>query len=322
LLSSLPDRSVSLISQIVKKFKSFDRRRQALTTVGVVGSLGSVGIFLIEPSFLTPDKLLVFAVFVGLLFGQAKQVFIRLAPFVALLLVYESFRGIVPGLNHRVNYTWMPEVDRWMFGSLPTETLQRWWWNGQTQWYDFVFYLPYMLHFVLPLGLAIVVWKTREHEYWRYVTAFVGISFAAFVIYLLFPAAPPWMSSNMGLIEPISRVSSSVWLSLGINDFPSLYSQIAANPVAAVPSLHAAYATLFTMFIIGFFKSRWRYVSLIYPVLIYVGTVYQGEHYVIDAILGVVLAVAGFYSSPYIARVFSLVWRHIQYLPALLLRKV
>lgn len=271
-------------------------------TVGAVGTTGSLALFAAAPSFPTPDKLLVFAVFVGLLVGQATQIFLRLSPFVALLLVYESFRGIVPGLNHRVNYMWMPEVDRWMFGSLPTDTLQKWWWSGQAQWYDFVFYLPYMLHFVLPLGLAVIVWKTREHEYWRYVTAFVGISFAAFVVYLLFPAAPPWMSSEMGLVEPISRISSSVWFALGINDFPSLYGQVSPNPVAAVPSLHAAYATLFAMFVISFFKSRWRYVAVIYPILIYVGTVYQGEHYVIDAILGAALAVAGFYASPYVVR--------------------
>jgi hypothetical protein len=225
----------------------------------------------------------------------------RLGPFVALLLVYESFRGIVPQLNQRVNFMWMVDVDRLIFfGTLPTTTMQNWWWHGQAQWYDFVFYLPYMLHFVLPFALAIVVWKVRESEYWRYITAFVGMSFVAFLIFLAFPAAPPWMASNLGYIEPISRVSSSVWFTLGINDFPSLYNQVAPNPVAAVPSLHAAYATLFSMFVIKFFKSRWSYASIVYPLLIYVGTVYQGEHYAIDEILGAVLAIAAFYTSPYV----------------------
>lgn len=306
----------------MSRFKKFDRRRQVLTLLGGAGSLGSLGIFIVEPSFPTPDKLLIFALLIGLFFGQAKQIFIRLAPFVALLLAYESFRGIVPGLNHRVNFMWMPEVDRWMFGSLPTETLQRWWWNGQTQWYDFVFYLPYMLHFVLPLALAVIVWKTRENEYWRYVTAFVGISFAAFIVYLLFPAAPPWMASDMGLIEPVSRISSHVWFSLGINDFPSLYNQVAPNPVAAVPSLHAAYATLFAMFVIKFFKSRWTYVSLIYPVLIYLGTVYQGEHYAIDEILGAVLAVGGYYASPFVVKGLSRAWKRLHENASDLLRRL
>ena len=280
-------------------------RRRALALLGGAGSIGWVGLFAAEPSFPTPDKLLLLALFVGMIFGQAKQVFYRLGPFVALLLVYESFRGIAHSLNQRVNFDLLPEADRFLFGELPTKTLQNLWWNGQTQWYDFVFYLPYLLHFVLPFALAIVVWKTRESEYWRFITAFIGISFAAFVVFLLFPAAPPWMASDLGLIEPISRISSSVWFSLGINDFPSLYNQVAPNPVAAVPSLHAAYATLFALFVIKFYKSRWSYISLIYPALIYVGTVYQGEHYAIDEILGGILAVAGFYTSPHIVRLLN-----------------
>lgn len=271
--------------------------------LGMVGAAAMAIVFASKPSFPTPDKIFLFALFVGLIFRQAAQVFLRLAPFVLLLLVYESFRGLVPHLNTRVNYMWMVDVDRWFFsGTLPTTTLQNWLWHGQVQWYDFVFYLPYMLHFVLPFALAIVIWKTHESEYWRYITAFISISFFAFLVFLVFPAAPPWMASNLGYIEHIERVSSSVWFALGINDFPSLYNQVSPNPVAAVPSLHAGYATLFALFVIKLFKTRWRYLSAIYPILIYTGTIYQGEHYFIDELLGALLAVAGFYWSPWLLR--------------------
>lgn len=293
-----------------KKPQSTNKNR-LLKLLGGAGSVGWITFFVLEPSFPTPDKLLLLAIFGGLIFGQARQVLLRLGPFVALLLVYESFRGIAPSLNQRVNFDLLPAADRLIFGELPTKTLQNWWWNGHTQWYDFVFYLPYMLHFVLPFTLAIIVWKTREHEYWRYITAFMSISFAAFIVFLLFPAAPPWMASDLGLIEPIHRISSDVWFALGVNDFPSLYNQVAPNPVAAVPSMHAAYATLFAMFVIKFFKSRWSYLSLIYPLLIYVGTVYQGEHYAIDEILGALLGVAGFYSSPYLLKIIKSGYRAI-----------
>lgn len=278
--------------------------------LGAVGSLLCVAIFIREPSFPTPDKLLVFATFVFLFLGQATEMLKRFVPLVGLLLVYESFRGIVPHLNNNVNYTWMPDVDRWMFfGNLPTAWLQSHLWHGSVQWYDFVLYLTYMLHFVLPLALAVAVWKLYDSEYWRYAAAYLTASFAAFVTFLLFPAAPPWMSSDMGIIEPIERVSSHVWAALGIHDFPSLYNQIAPNPVAAVPSLHAAYATLFALFAITLFKSRWRYLSLIYPLFIYFGTVYQGEHYVIDEILGAVYAVLAFLAAPYVVRGVSRGWK-------------
>lgn len=281
--------------------------------VGIVGTAIVIIIFIREPSWPTPDKILILATFVCLIFRQAKDMLKHFLPFVILLLAYESFRGLVPHLNTQVNYLWMPGVDRAMFGGeLPTVWLQEHLWHGSVQWYDFMLYLTYMLHFVLPFALAFVIWKMYESKYWTYVTAFLIVSFAGFLTYWAFPAAPPWMASDLGYIEHIDRVSSSVWAALGIHDFPSLYNKISPNPVAAVPSLHAAYATLFAMFVITIFKSRWRYLSLIYPAFIYFGTVYQGEHYLIDEILGGLYAVAAFFAAPYVVKGFIAVWLEAQ----------
>ncbi len=166
-----------------------------------------------------------------------------------------------------------------------------------------------MLHFVLPFALAVVVWKLRETDYWRYVTAYITVSFAGFLTFLAFPAAPPWMASDRGLIPYITRISSDVWYALGVHDFPSVYNNISPNPVAAVPSLHAAYATLFALFVFKLFpKTKWKYASLLYPLFIYVGTVYQGEHYAIDELLGGVYAVAAFWAAPHILKALQMAW--------------
>lgn len=288
------------------------RKISYLQWFGAAATVVSLAIFIQEPSWPTPDKLLVFATFVCMIFGQTKEMLKRFVPFVGLLLVYESFRGIVPKINHNVNFMWMPDVDRLIsFGQLPTLWLQERLWHGNVQWYDFMLYITYMLHFVLPFALAFIVWKKRESQYWRYASAFLLVSFAGFITYVLFPAAPPWMASDLGYIEPIERVSSHVWAALGIHDFPSVYNKISPNPVAAVPSLHAAYATLFAMFAITLFKTRWRYVSLIYPIFIYFGTVYQGEHYVIDELLGSLYAVGAFFAAPYVVRNFQKTWQAI-----------
>lgn len=271
--------------------------------LGILGTVAFIIIFIKTPSFPTPDKILVFAALVAMIFGQATKLLKRFVPFVALLLVYESFRGLVPGLNTRVNYMWMPAMDKLMFlGHLPTKLLQDAWWHGNVMWYDFVFYGAYTLHFVLPFGLAILVWKKREKQYWNVITAFLLLSFAGFLTYLAFPAAPPWLASDKSLIEPITRVSSYVWAAFGIHDFPSIYNKISPNPVAAVPSLHAAYAILFALYVTRLFKNRWRIVAWIYPFLIWVGTVYMGEHYLIDAILGGLYALAAYKSAPVVER--------------------
>lgn len=200
-------------------------------------------------------------------------------------------------LNNNVNYTWMIQIDM-LLGALPTSVLQDVFWNGSVQWYDIALYLVYMLHFVLPFALAIYVWKRREQYYWQYIGTFLVLSFAGFLTFMLFPAAPPWMAARDGYIQPITRISSEVWAVMGVQDFPSVYNKISPNPVAAVPSLHSAYATLIALFMTKFFRSRWRYLAWLYPFLIYFGTVYQGEHYLIDAVLGVLYAVLAYVYTP------------------------
>lgn len=280
--------------------------------IGIIASISIIAVFVRDPSFPTPDKLLIFASFVAMIFKQAGEMLKRFVPFVGLLLVYESFRGVVPHLNNNVHYTWMADVDKLLFfGHLPTAWLQQHLWNGTVQWYDFVLYLTYMMHFVLPFALAFVVWKLREKHYWHYATSYLVVSFAGFLTFLAFPAAPPWMASDKGYIEPITRISSSVWAHLGIHDFPSVYNKIAPNPVAAVPSLHAAYATLFAIFAIKLFSSRWKYLSLVYPAFIYFGTVYQGEHYAIDEILGGLYAVGAYFAAPYVIRALLKMWQPV-----------
>lgn len=273
-------------------------RQRLFQAIGVVGTLVIITIFLIEPSFPTPDKLLVFFFFIFLIFHQATEMLKRLGPFVALLLVYESFHSLANHLNTHVNYSLAPHVDRFLFGNLPTAALQNWLWHGHVSWYDFVFYIPYLLFFALPLGLAILVWKTREEYYWRVVSTYLVLFFVTFVTYLIFPSAPPWLAAQKHYIQPITRISSDVWFTFGLHDFPSFYNHISPNPVAAVPSLHAAAATLLPLFIFKLYGRRWGLVSLIYPIVLIVGIIYQGEHYAFDVICGIIYALMTYLLVP------------------------
>lgn len=284
----------------MKKIKSY-----LTPLLGLAVTLALSIIFVLEPSFPTPDKIVIYVFFFCMIFRRAMFVLKRLLPFILILLTYDSFRGIADQLNTNVNYNFMPAADRWLFGELPTATLQNWLWHGQVRWYDFALYLPYLLHFVLPIGLAMLIWKTKQSYYWRFVATFSIVSFGAFFTFLLFPAAPPWLASNAGHIEPITRISSDVWYSLGLNDFPSVYNHISPNPVAAVPSLHAAWALLVAIFTFAYYGRKWGALATLYPLIIFFGTVYQGEHYFIDIVIGVVYAVAAYLISPYVVRAFQ-----------------
>jgi membrane-associated phospholipid phosphatase len=268
--------------------------------IGLAASIIFLLAYIHSPSFPTPDKLLVFLTFVFMSFGQAINLLRRLGPFVAVVLAYESFRSVADKLNSHVNYSLASGFDRAVFGKLPTQYLQNWWWHGHTSWYDYVFYLAYLMHFIIPIGLALIIWRYRDKQYWRVVNTYLVTAFGAFVTFFLFPAAPPWLASNNHFIPHITRISSDVWYGLGLKNFPSFYNHISPNPVAAVPSLHSAWATLLLIFVYKNFGRRAAAVAFIYPFLIYVGTVYEGEHYVFDELAGVIYAVAGYLVTPYL----------------------
>lgn len=208
-------------------------------------------VLLSERTFWTPDTLFIILLVVFAVFGQARSFLIRFAPLVILLLAYESFRSLVPHLNTNVHYWEMINFDKWLGqGMLPTSWLQSFMWHGHLQWYDFYFYFLYTIHFLMPIALGVLIWKKfGDSLYWQFMLALIVLSYAAFLTYLLFPAAPPWMASDQGFVDPIRRISSDIWWAMGIKDFSSFYANLSPNPVAAVPSLHSAYPTLFALFL-------------------------------------------------------------------------
>jgi hypothetical protein len=112
----------------------------------------------------------------------------------------------------------------------------------------------------------------------------------AFVTFALFPAAPPWLASDAGLLPDTTRIIGPVtgeipFLSLS---FEGLYERGSeyANPVAAVPSLHAAY-TLLVSLTLWHPSPRWAKPLLAaYPPAMAFALVYTAEHYVVDILLG------------------------------------
>ena len=86
-----------------------------------------------------------------------------------------------------------------------------------------------------------------------------------------------------------------MWAHVGLLDGAHVLSATGhfANPVAAVPSLHAAYPMLLLLF---FWRSanRWRWLLVAYTLAMALTLIYTGEHYVIDIVLGWIYAVGVF----------------------------
>jgi hypothetical protein len=165
-------------------------------------------------------------------------------PVAALLIAYDASRGMADGLGMPVHVTEPAVVDRWLgFGSLPTVVLQQHW---DADWWKALAALVYSSHFVVTPLLLCVLW-IRDRRLWgRYVRLVLALSAAGLVTYVLYPAAPPWLAAKDGVIEPVRRLSATGWDVLGLPHAGALLadSQGQVNKVAAVPSLHTAFAVL------------------------------------------------------------------------------
>lgn len=251
----------------------------------------------------SPDFLFVIFFLMFALYGQAFAfasrigtfVLFLVGPYVLILLAYRSLHPFLPYLAEHVHFSLMINFDRWLgHGTLPDVWLQHHLLKPHLMWYDVYFYVLYMVHLMIPFVFAIVVWKLAPRDYNRFIAAFLLMTYAGFLTYALFPAAPPWMASQMGYIPHIQQVGGRVVAVVGVHDFPSLLQRLGDNEVAALPSLHAAFPMLVWLFVRRTFGWRPAVWFSWYPVSMWIGVVYLGEHYVFDVLLGIIYAVAAF----------------------------
>jgi membrane-associated phospholipid phosphatase len=214
-------------------------------------------------------------------------------PFTAVLIAYDYSRGVADALGMPLHVADVADVDRFAFGQVPTVWLQNHFFDpGSPHWYDAVATLLYASHFLATPITAAILW-IRDRAIWvRFARRVIALALAGLATYVLFPAAPPWYAAQVGVIEPVVRASGRGWYWLHINHAGNLLAegQRASNDVAAMPSLHTAYAAIIALFLIHATRSRWRWLMAAYPVMMGLALVYTAEHYVIDVVLGVVYA--------------------------------
>jgi len=216
-------------------------------------------------------------------------------PFFALLVLYDRLRGAVaidqPGQAH-VNA--QLAFDKFLgAGEVPTVWLQRHLWHpGHLHWYDYGAWAVYMTHFFAVWVTAAVIWRVARERFRRYAATAVTLSLCAFATYWLFPAQPPWLTGESIKMASVDRIVPEVWGKLGVGTAQSLYENSDfVNPVAAMPSLHAA----FPLMLLLFFWSAGLWVRLLlgfYTLAMAFTLVYGGEHFVMDIVAGWLMAIA------------------------------
>lgn len=244
---------------------------------------------------IAPDRYAFILLVAALLVRKTRQFLLDWLPFLFILIAYDFLRGFADNLSTRVHFIELFEADRAIFGVIPTQYLQQLFYQvGKLQWYDFIATIFYFLHFALPLAFAYLLWIKNRAHFREFVVAILILSYAGWVSYIIYPAAPPWMAAEKGYLPSVTKIIDQT---LGVFpekiSLPTIYHQINPNQVAAIPSMHAAYPVLVLLFSLKFFKKK-GLLFLLYLIPSWLSIIYLGEHYAIDVILGAIYAVIAF----------------------------
>jgi len=218
------------------------------------------------------------------------------AVFLALVVLFDFVRGLVfAAITHfdlPVYMMYAIEWERWLCGGHVLPVLLQQWRAGQpgAEMLDRLFTIVHALHFATFLIFGLAVWLLRPGEFRRYTTAILLLIYLGVLCYLLVPTVPPWMAAErFGVLPPIEHVTVHIYNA----KLPTLQAAFDVNPIAAMPSLHAALPILCALIALFHF-GRWGMPVAAYAILAVVGIVYLGEHYVVDALAGAVLALGVF----------------------------
>jgi membrane-associated phospholipid phosphatase len=229
--------------------------------------------------------------------GRHPRQIVRLVldwlPIVAILFAYDFTRGAADSFGIGVHMHPMIDFDRFVFvGETPTEWLQAHLHQpGVVSAWDIVFTLIYTSYFIVPFAVAGVLWARERPAFIAFMKRLVTLALAGLATYILFPAAPPWMASEMGLLEGVQRTTAEGWQVLGVGT-AGLFSkgQGSVNLVAAVPSLHSAFVALVAMFLWNRVRPPLRPLLAVYPLVMGLALIATGEHYFFDVLLGWIYA--------------------------------
>jgi len=214
--------------------------------------------------------------------------------FIIYWIIYDSMR-IIP--NYEVSQVHIKEpyhLEKALFGITANNILltpNEYFIIHNNRFFDFLSGMFYINWVPIPLAFAVYLYIKDKYLFTKFSLVFMFVNLVGFVIYYIYPAAPPWYVELYGFDLRIGVSGNSAGLSrfdeiTGIPVFENIYNKN-ANVLAAIPSLHAAYPVIVLYYGI---KKRLGWINwlfLIFMIGIWFSAVYSNHHYVIDIILGV-----------------------------------
>jgi len=271
-------------------FKNYPVAYVSLFLVSLFSLLYFFNRIIFAPKILLLCIIISAATFLGKLQILLKDWFV----FLSFVYLSDSLRGLIYistcKFNLPVHTLYVIKAEKFLFGEIPSVTLQRLLLKSDTypdfSWFEKFLTALHGTHFVAFLFVGLIIWIQKSNYFRAYKTSFYLLTAIGVSGYFIIPTTPPWMASELfNIIPKLIQFNANIY-----NMFiPDITAGFATNPIAAMPSLHAAFPLLCCFILWRIY--RWKAsIFFLYTFLILFTIVYTGDHYIVDIIAGALVA--------------------------------
>ncbi len=178
-----------------------------------------------------------------------------------------------------------------------TITPNEFWLTHTSTFLDVLAGIFYLCWIPVPLAFAAYLFFTDKKIFLQFSLTFVLVNMIGFIIYYVYPAAPPWYVQKYGAVFIAHTPGNSAGLQrfddfFNAGIFKSIYAK-GSNVFAAMPSLHSSYPLI--VFYYGL-KKKMGWFNIIFAIVmvgIWFAAIYTSHHYVLDVLAGITCAATG-----------------------------
>ena len=145
-------------------------------------------------------------------------------------------------------------------------------------------------HFVVTLSVLVWLYRRRPTHYRRLRAALMGATAVALAGFWLYPLAPPRLIGH-GYVDPVTALHTfGLYSGHGSGEL--------TNQFAAMPSMHAGWALWCGFVLVRLVRRAWvRALAAVYPVVTVLVILSTANHYLLDAVAGILIIVVALTAS-------------------------
>lgn len=239
-----------------------------------------------------------------------RRLVVALLPFIVFGISYDWMNIVHNYEVNSVDIRGLYESEKQLFGITAADgtllTPNEFFAQHRTALMDFLGGVFYLCWVPVPIIFGLWMYFTgKVKPYLHFALVFLLVNLIGFAGYYIHPAAPPWYVAlhgfdfRLGVPGDVAGLGAFDEMT-GLGVFQGLYGRN-ANVFAAVPSLHSAYTLVAFIYAL---RSRsglaWTLALGIITAGIWFTAVYTSHHYIIDVLLGITTALAGFLLFEYV----------------------